>query len=301
METYNIKDLYKEIGTINNYFNENQETQIARIQKLPIHKYCHYRNNSENGKCNDYFEMASSGVIHLLKTLKKYVSDYDKLAEYTILWLSYKLNRHSKYSETNLNEFYTKYIEKNNDYNKKINDDDGLTYKDIINRKKNLMDMNINEISKHYGPFNILFYLYYIFPDEYPYCSDRLGLAKSFVDQFKVLNNDSKNIEGSLYTQILSTLSNDYKNLKNMYHDYKHCDFLPLSELTPKKIPVDISEKLSAQPTTLSSEATSSSSSILKTVIPGLSTFSVIPAFLGIAYKTIYKKTIKKSKEENET
>ncbi|CAD2084070.1 CIR protein PIR protein [Plasmodium vinckei lentum] len=307
----NYKNAYYDIYTINRYFFENNKGQLTVPRKYEsIHNYCHYRNNSGTDKCRDYFEMASSGVIHLLKNFKKYNLEDDKLAEYAILWLSYKLNQKSTKKMTDLNHFYTNYIETNNYYNNKINGKDGLTYKDVINKKKDLMNININEISKYNGSFHILFYLYYVYHDERLLCQEYSGLAKNFAYEFEKLNKDSKNIEDSPYSQILSTLSNDYKNLKKIYYDKnKSCNFPPLQELTPKKKsaenpaassvdnPVDkfvkgseqnsleISGKGSGQILGQTLEVTSSSSSISTTLIPALSIVSIIPVFLGIAYK----------------
>ncbi|VEV54560.1 PIR protein CIR protein [Plasmodium vinckei vinckei] len=301
--SYDIEKVYKEFVTISNYFEGGNNGQLTVNEKYTdlIHNYCHYESNSGDGKCSDYFQMTSSGVIHLLKDLKnKYDLEDDKLAEYGILWLIYKLKQHSDHKLTNLNDFYTDHIVKNKDYDKKINGDDGLTYKEIIDKKKDLMDMNINEIFKLEAPFNILYYLYHEIYDENSFCTEYSDYANNFVDQFKELNNDSNNIEDSSFSQILSTLLNDHNNLINKYGN-KCLKFSSIPELSPKKSSVEMSGKDSAQPTALSPEATPSSSSILNTIIPGLSTFSVIPVFLGVAYKTIYKKKIKKSKEENET
>ncbi|KEG00204.1 hypothetical protein YYE_04946 [Plasmodium vinckei vinckei] len=280
--SYDIEKVYKEISTINNYFSEYEAASgviVQRNNKL-IDEYCHYGKNSGNGNCNnDYFRKASSGVIYLLKNLKdKCDLEYDKIAEYAILWLSYKLNIKPTNKLTDLNKFYTSYIVNNNCYNEKIKDND-MTYKDIIDTNKGLMDNN--EISKFYEAFNILFSFYNLINANKLDCTKLSSYAKNFADKFEKLNNDSKNIEGSPYTQILSTLSNDYDNLKNKYGKNISCNFPSLPELTPKIIPVENS----VQPTVLSSEATSSSSSILNTVIPSLTTFSVIPVFLGVAYK----------------
>ncbi|VEV54720.1 PIR protein CIR protein [Plasmodium vinckei vinckei] len=303
-----INNVYKEISTINNYFSEYEATSgvIVQTNNPSINKYCHYGNNSGNGNCNnDYFRKASSGVIYLLKNLKdKCDLEYDKIAEYAILWLSYKLHKKPKNNFTNLNEFYTKYIVNNNDYNKVINDNDSMTYKDIIDKNKDLM--NIKEISKFYEAFNILFSSYNLINANKLDCTKHSSYAKNFADKFKDLNNDSNNIKDSPFSQILSTLSGDYNNLKKIYHDKdKSCDFPDLPKIEPKEIYVENSgkdsEKSSGQLLGDTFEVTSSSSSILNTVIPGLSTFSVIPVFLGVAYKTIFKKQIKKTKEENET
>ncbi|CAD2096677.1 CIR protein PIR protein [Plasmodium vinckei] len=313
MANYYLKNAYYDIYTIDNYFYEtNKGILVVPRNNITIHKYCHYGNTS--GKCRDYFEMASSGVIHLLKTLRdKYSLEYDKLAEYAILWLSYKLNMQTKRNFDNLNDFYTNYIEKNKHYNEKIKGDGSLTYKEIIDKKKDLMNMNIKEISKFDIPFYILFYLNYVFHDEYLDCTGNSNLAKRFAKEFEELNKNSNNIEESLYNKILSTLSDDYNKLKNIYGNKKSCNFIALPKIEPKKKPSENlaqnpvenrvegsgknSLESSVQPTALSPaeksgqifgetpEVTSSSSSILSTLIPGLSVFSVIPVFLGIAYK----------------
>ncbi|KEG02872.1 hypothetical protein YYE_02706 [Plasmodium vinckei vinckei] len=279
--SYDIEKVYKEINTIDGYFREYETTSgvIIQTNNPLIDKYCHYGKNTGNGNCNyDYFRKASSGVIYLLKNLKdKCNLEYDKLVEYATLWLSYKLNKKPKNNFTNLNEFYTKYIVNNNDYNKVINDNDSMTYKEIIDTNKGFMDNN--EISKFYEAFNILFSFYNLINANKLDCTKDSSYAKNFADKFEKLNNDSNNIKDSLFNQILSTLSNDYNNLKNIYEN-KSCEISPIPKLNPKS-PVENSGQMLAE----TSETTSSSSSILNTVIPSLTTFSVIPVFLGVAYK----------------
>ncbi|SCL87755.1 Plasmodium variant antigen protein Cir/Yir/Bir, putative [Plasmodium chabaudi adami] len=278
--SYDIEKVYSAIKTISNYFEENNVSILINNPNATIHNYCHYNRTSDSNKCLNYFEMTSSDVIHLLKDLKdKYYLEDDKLAEYGILWLIYKLKIKEKDKLTDLNKFYTDHMEKNEYYNDKINGDNGPTYKEIIDKKINLMDMNINDIFKLEAPFNILYYLYYEIHDGDPDCDTNLKLANNFVQNVETLNNDSNNIKDSPFSQILSTLSNDYKNLKK-----KCTNFPSIQELTPKNKPVEKSAKVSEQPTVLNPEATPSSSSILNTVIPVLSTFA-IPVFLGVAYK----------------
>ncbi|EUD69582.1 hypothetical protein YYG_05204, partial [Plasmodium vinckei petteri] len=275
---------YKEFNTINNYFSETQTNFGATMQvtqKL-INKYCHYGNTPS--KCHDYYQRASSGVIYLLKSLEKYGLEYDKLAEYAILWLSYKLNIKPKNKLTDLNKFYTSYIVNNKCYNDKINGNDGLTYKEIIN-KKDLMNMNIKEILKFYEALKTLCNMYSECNKSELNCKKCSNDANKFADQFKELIKDYKNIENSSYSQMISTLSDDYNNLKNKYDSNNCTDFPSLPEIEPQKISVENSGKDSRQPTALSPEATSSSSSISTTLIPALSIVSVIPVFLGIAYK----------------
>ncbi|CAD2103369.1 CIR protein PIR protein [Plasmodium vinckei] len=305
MAKYNIEAVYKDINTINGYFSDKNlgGGVTMEITNPIINNYCHYGSTSGNGNCRDYIQRASSGVIYVLKTLKeKYNLEYDKLAEYAILWLRYKLNQKAPYNNTNLNYFYTNHIEKNNDYNNKIKGDDTMTYKGIIDKKKDLM--NINEMTKFSYPFSILLFLYNAANANKLDCKKHLSPAKDFADKFEEFNKNSNNIEDSSYNKILYTLSDDYNNLKNIYGK-KSCNFPSLSKITPKKplakSPVESSVKGSGQniveiSTGISgkdsekilghtSEVTSSSSSISTTLIPALSVFPVIPVFLGIAYK----------------
>ncbi|CAD2105433.1 CIR protein PIR protein [Plasmodium vinckei petteri] len=275
--SYNIEKVYRDINTIDGYFYEEKQKGGGTVEHFDdqIAQYCPYNNGSKYGICSSYLRMASSGVINLLDNLKKYNLEYDKLAEYAILFLSYKLKQHSEHKSTNLNTVYTKDIEINKYYNNKIkdNDSDSPTYKEIIDKKKNLM--NTNEISKFNGPFSILVLLYNEIKKKDMDCTKCSTKANEFVQNFEKLNDDS-NINGNAsYSKLLFTLSDDYDNFKSYYAEKcngcKDIPTLPKVKTPPSKL------------------------------IPVLSTFSVIPVFLGIAYKTIYKEKIKKSKEEIET
>ncbi|CAD2100694.1 CIR protein PIR protein [Plasmodium vinckei petteri] len=262
----NSKNAYSEFNKIDREFGvkDNGKVEFANSS---IRKYCYHNYSNGNGTCYSYFEMASSGVINLLKSLEKYGLEYDKLAEYAILFLSYKLKQNPDYSHRKLNEFYTKHIGDKH-FKEKINDNNNMTYKDIIDKKKDLMNMNIKETSKFNVLFSILFSFYNEINKSNMDCKNCSQKANEFVQKFEELNNDS-NINGNTsYSKLLFTLSDDYNNLKN-----KCTDFPPLP-------------KVKTPPSKL---------------IPVLSTFSVIPVFLGIAYKTIFKKKIKKNNEENET
>ncbi|CAD2097654.1 CIR protein PIR protein [Plasmodium vinckei brucechwatti] len=252
MAPYSIEKVYGDINTIDGYFYEMKDG--SEFTHGSIRNYCPYRESNPKGlgTCMNYFQMARSGVIHLLENLEKYNLEYEKLAEYAILFLSYKLKQHSqhKYKCANLNNFYTDHIEKNNDYNKKIKDNGSSTYKEIIDKKKDLM--NTNEISKFNGPFSILVLLYNEIKKNKSNCEKCSKKANEFVQSFEKLNDDS-NINGNAsYRKLLFTLSDDYNNLKN-----KCTDFPPLPKI---KTP-------------------------LTKLIPVLSTIPVIPVFLGIAYK----------------
>ncbi|EUD70920.1 hypothetical protein YYG_04044 [Plasmodium vinckei petteri] len=251
--SYNIKDLYSVFNKIDGYFTVTKQEGGGLVEKADglIYQYCPYHSTLKTGYCSDYLQKASSGIINLLENLKKYNLEYDKLAEYAILFLSYKLKQHSehKYKFAKLNDFYTNHIKNNNHYNTKINGDGSPTYKEIINKNKDLM--NTNEISKFNGPFSILC----IFRN----CTNLSNYANEFVQKFENLNHDSSIIGNNSYREILSTLSNDYDNFKiycaEKCNDCNDFPTLPEIKTPPSKL------------------------------IPALSVVSVIPVFLGIAYK----------------
>ncbi|CAD2099370.1 CIR protein PIR protein [Plasmodium vinckei petteri] len=257
-QSYNIKDVYSVFKKIDGYFGEKDAGNGGRVEheNSSIHQYCPYNSTFESGFCMNYLYKASSGVINLLDNLKNYGLEYDKLAEYAILFLSYKLNQHSehKYKSANLNDFYTNHIGKNTFYDKKIKDN-GPTYKNIIYQKKDLMD--IKKISKFNVLFSILFSFYNGIKSNNLDCTNLSQKANEFAQNFEKLNDDS-NINGNTsYSKLLSTLSDDYNHLKNNYDNNNSCNFPPLP-------------KVKTPPSKL---------------IPALSTVSVIPVFLGIAYK----------------
>ncbi|CAD2107772.1 PIR protein CIR protein [Plasmodium vinckei petteri] len=270
--SYNIKDLYKEFNNMDGEFGVSMHNGYpSEYANGSIRNYCpHWWDSKGYGTCLDYHEMATSGVIHLVENLMKHGLDYDKLAEYAILFLSYKLYQYPEYRRRKINDIYTKNIEKNKYYNQKIKGN-GLTCKEIINRKKDLM--NTNEISKFNEAFSILCKLYNGINKNNLDCTKYPNCLQNFANKFEELNNDS-NINGSTsYSKLLSTLSDDYNHLKNNYGNNNSCNFPTLPKV---KTPTN-------------------------KLIPALSAFSVIPVFLGIAYKTIFKKKIKKNDEENET
>ncbi|KEG00229.1 CIR protein PIR protein, fragment [Plasmodium vinckei vinckei] len=106
-------------------------------------------------------------------------------------------------------------------------------------------------------------------------CTQYYKKAKTFVDEYsKLLNNNDFDTDDSSHRTLLSSLSTNYNNLK------KYCDKNCNGCSSIPSLPTTKTTQVSAH----ISEATSSSSSITSTLIPGLSTFA-IPAFLGIAYK----------------
>ncbi|SCL86412.1 CIR protein, partial [Plasmodium chabaudi chabaudi] len=253
--------------------------------------YCPTNIEGQNGQCDTNNEKISAGFIWLLITFEDICegqcsdNENEKYAEYAILWLNYKLNQNSEDGINTLNDFYTKYIEKNTHYNQKISKaNDNKTYKNIIDKKKNLMNMDINDIFRFYDAFESLCSMYNELGDENPNCGKCSQKADEFVNKYDKLNEDPNITGNNSYKKILTTLFDDYGNLKKKCDDDPSSDFPTLSPIK----------------TTQSFEDASSGSSITSKLIPALLIFA-IPLFLGIAYKTIYKRKSKKNKEENES
>ncbi|SBW38079.1 BIR protein [Plasmodium berghei] len=204
----------------------------------------------------------------------------DKIAEYAILWLSYKLNQKTQNGTTKLYDFYTEHINTNSKYNEHITNDFNIN-KSVIENKIKLMNMNIKDISKFYDAFKKLCEMNTEFDDDNKNCTNCSGKAKEFVEKYKDLNKDYNNTNSSSYNKMLSTLSTDYNNLKNKCKNVQNSKFPLLPEIKTTQISVKSSEQTSAQ----TSEVASSRSSIGNNLFTVLSVFGAIALFLGIGYK----------------
>ncbi|SCL85146.1 Plasmodium variant antigen protein Cir/Yir/Bir, putative [Plasmodium chabaudi adami] len=253
------------------------------FQKSPtLNSYCPISNDGNNQQCNTYEETISSAFLTLIVSFTS-IDDVvnienDKLVQYAILWLCYKLNQRSENGTSNINDFHTKYIKNVEKYfNGKHNLDAYNSYKDLINKKDDLM--NINIISNIYEAFENLCKMHTTCNENDQNCSKCSKDANDFVESFRKLNEDSRIIGNNSYIEILSNLFNDYDDFKNgCAKKCSKCSDIPT--LIYIKVP-----QSSVQDQAESSGVTSSSSSIAKTLIPVLSVFVAIPIFVGIAYK----------------
>ncbi|VTZ68997.1 CIR protein [Plasmodium chabaudi chabaudi] len=223
--------------------------------------------NGEGGtqECFSYEVIVSSLFIKMVNHFMKGDDlKNNKLAEYAILWLCYKLNKKKENEISNLNDFHNKYIKGNENHIDKINGAGSYnSYKNIINNKKYLNTIDIKEMSKFYVPLKSLCKLYTEYSKKkknYTTCSQD---AQDFAKHFEDLNQDSSITENISYREILSSLSIDYDDFKNeCAKNCSYCNDIP----------------------TLSEIKTPPSSSIASKLIPVLLTCS-ISFFLGIAYK----------------
>ncbi|CDU16387.1 YIR protein, partial [Plasmodium yoelii] len=183
------------------------------------------------------------------------------IVEYIIIWLSYILSLKPHEGITNLNDFYDKYIKDGEKYNKKI---DGVTayesYKDLIDKKENLMNIGIKDMSRFYHAFNELSNMYNGFDTKKTDCKNYLKDAKNFVKKYDELNEDYNNGKNSPYNQLLSTLSNDYNRFKNICNGAQSSNFPSLPTYSRRLL-------------------------IKNTLISIGFIFVAVSIFLGIAYK----------------
>ncbi|CDU17121.1 PIR protein [Plasmodium yoelii] len=222
--------------------------------------------------CSSYINKINAGCLYLFDEFFKNSSAFESVAksninivEYIMIWLSYMLNLKDNPGITYINEFYDDFIN-DNKYKNSIDGVDAYnSYDDLINKKK-LMKTNIKDISKFYNAFKLLCEMYTEFDGNTSNCKKCSGKANQFVEKYKEFNGNSSITGNSSYSQILTTLSTDYDNLKNK------CNNISSFPTITTKFSVQRSE-------------VTSTSSIESTLIPVLSIFGAIAIFLGISYK----------------
>ncbi|CDS44863.1 PIR protein [Plasmodium yoelii] len=227
----------------------------------------HFEEHCTN-KCNTDIDKINAVCLHLFNELFGTSNSFEvnsknniNIVEYIIIWLSYILSLKSHEGITNLNDFYNQYINKGDKYNKKIDDVTAYnSYKDLIDKKKNLMSIGIKDMSRFYHAFNELCNMYYRFDKNKADCKNYLKDAKNFVKKYDELNEDYNNGKDNPYNQLLSTLSNDYNRFKNICNDAQSSNFPSLPTYSRKFL-------------------------IKRTLIPIAFIFVTVSIFLGIAYK----------------
>ncbi|ETB59022.1 hypothetical protein YYC_03314 [Plasmodium yoelii 17X] len=285
--------------------------------------YCNNNSNNLSSFCNNNISQSdlnkiSAGCLYLLDEFIKGCGvnppparNNINIVDYILIWLGYMINL--KYSEESniMACFSSAYTHDCDKYNKKIDEltdyKDYENYKDIIDKKWYLLDMDSNIISNLYEAFKLLCEMYTEFDENKENCTNCSEKAEDFFKIYKELN-DPNNAKYSDYCQVLSTLSNDYKNLKNKYNSLPEIDTTETDAKCSEKNSKQGSEQLYAQGSehlyaqgsehlyaqgsehlyAQGSEDTSSSSSIASKLIPVLLIFAAIAIFFGISYKEIY-------------
>ncbi|ETB56692.1 hypothetical protein YYC_05510 [Plasmodium yoelii 17X] len=271
-----------------------------------VENYCPNVGSGNNKKCNTNLDKIKAISLWLFEQtiINKHDSlskeQIEKIITYIMIWLSYKLNQNSPEKFLQFKDFYTNHIEQNTHYNsckKKIKNNnyndcsDSLkdktgynNFKELIETKKCLMNVDIKDMSKIYEALKLLCKMYIEYNADKSNCTKCLGYANNFVEKYDELNkNHNINKDGS-YNKLFSTLSTDYNNLKNICNDIS--SFPPIEK---KKVSIPNSEESFVQTPVDNDvqgfEATSSNPLIVSKLIPVLSILVATAIFLGISYK----------------
>ncbi|ETB57401.1 hypothetical protein YYC_04301 [Plasmodium yoelii 17X] len=273
---FKCKNFYAINNSIPHKLDGKGDYQFIINQDI-LNAYC------TSNKCDNNLTKINAGCLYLLDAFFKDSSVFKSVAEsniniveYIIIWLSNMLILIENKEKESLKFFYDIYIKNHDKYINPISGVNGYynSYKDLID-KKNMMNMNINDISKLYNAFITLCMMYIEFDEQNPNCDKYLNDAKIFVERYKKLKADSNITEKNSYNQLLSTLSKDYDNFKNKCSVKCSNSSFPTIETTDNSV----------YTSELTSEVTSSSSSISKNLFTVLSIFGAIAFFLGISYK----------------
>ncbi|CDU19170.1 PIR protein [Plasmodium yoelii] len=277
------------------YPDELDKSKTTNFYALgSIRDYCPNEDSGGQKECKTELDKINAACVWLFnQIISNKINSLNKekvkiIVIYIMIWLSYKLNKNPDVEITTLNDFYTKYIKNHTDSTncKKTGIDCSNTlknktgyknFKEFIEENEYFMSMDMNSISNFYDAFKSLCTMHTEFDANNPDCKNYIEKAQEFVKKYEKLNGDSNNIKDSLYSQILSTLSNDYDNFK------KDCNGANCTDI-PSLPPIKTKENGAKNPEHIS-EVTSSSSSIANKLIPVLSIFGAIAFFLGISYK----------------
>ncbi|EAA17874.1 putative yir2 protein [Plasmodium yoelii yoelii] len=231
------------------------------------------KNYCDNGECNTEFDKIKAGFLWLLaqncsiSQKENYnENNFNSFFLHIISWLSYKLNQKSEYYFTTINDFYTKHINDNEKYTSLIKNGNNYTkFKEIIDKRKNFLEINIYDMAKFYDAFKFLCSMY---DNAETHAYEKMvDNAVHFVNKYTDLN-DYYNVEGTTHSQILSTLSTNYNNFKAQYS----------SKITSSK-------QFPNLPTGRATKSFLRNSSIKISVIPMVFIFFGLLIYLGIVYK----------------
>ncbi|ETB60739.1 hypothetical protein YYC_02348 [Plasmodium yoelii 17X] len=188
-------------------------------QNKNINKYCPI-GVSGNKECNTDLDKIKAGLLWLFERIcSKSTNTYSDensiniIFLYIISWLSYKLNQIKGYNFITINDFYTTYVNNNQEYNTIIeNANKCPNLKDFINKKSDFLNINIEDMSYFYDAFKLLCNVHDKVSTN-TYDNTLLNNAIHFFNKYAEIN-DYYNIENTPYSKILSTLSIDYNKLK---------------------------------------------------------------------------------------
>ncbi|ETB63208.1 hypothetical protein YYC_00256 [Plasmodium yoelii 17X] len=298
----------EEFGSIWKFFSDDlNESGNYNFTNGMLKKYC------PKGSCDSDINKIDAGCLWLFNkfygnssNFSIYANENMNIVVYFMMWLGYKLNQKPQDGIIKFYDFYSKHMQNVEEYKKSIDNVTGYTsYIDLINKKENLMDIDIKLMSKLYDLFKNLCKMYNDVSKTSNNSKQYIEYANNFSDEYKKLFNDNNNSEGNSYNQILSTLSNNYTHFRDKYVHPNIRNTLPelIKEKTPhvsvsnpketqihepsSEIPEPRSETevSSSKDKVLDSDSESTSSSILNKLISIPLIFVATLILLGIAYK----------------
>ncbi|CDS44870.1 PIR protein [Plasmodium yoelii] len=252
--------------------------KLGDTPKIELKKIKDYEKYCPDDNCNTEIDKVTIGFLWLLGQYysiphnKSYnENNMNAFFLYMISWFSYKLKQNTDHKSIQINDFYTKHVQNCDKYKRFIDDSTRFTDLDnVLVKKSDFLNINIEDMSNFYDAFKLICNMYgKVSKNEYD--NTLSNNAIDFIIKYTELKNGS-NIKDNLHNQILSALSTNYNNLKNKCDNAKPSNFSSLPEITTN---------ISA----LTSEYTSSSSSIGNKLFTVLSIFGAIAFFLGISYK----------------
>ncbi|ETB58559.1 hypothetical protein YYC_03861 [Plasmodium yoelii 17X] len=207
-------EVCKSINTIDEYYAGDPQNQ-GKDNSMDLLKFVFPQSN-----CIRDEEEIISGFIVLLNMISEDDIDSDKLIEYAILWLSYKLNQKKQNGTIRLNDFHTEHIKRNDCYNKHIATDSSTgnkIYMEVIDNKIESMDIDIKDISNFYDAFKSLCNMYSELNANKNQCKKCFESAGEFFEKCEKVKNAFDINKGRSYLQLWSSLSNDYIMFKQGY------------------------------------------------------------------------------------
>ncbi|EAA18511.1 putative yir3 protein [Plasmodium yoelii yoelii] len=167
-------------------------------------------------KINGFCLFLFNGILIPSYSYEHYEKSNINAVGYILAWLSYKLNQKTNDGISNLMDFYNKHMKNLNEYQKSI---EGATehknYIEVIKKNIDLLNIDLEDMSKFYEAFILLCDMYDGFDDVNPNCEKYLEYNNEFLKKYEELKKYSSTSVNNSYIQMLSTLSNDYYNLKS--------------------------------------------------------------------------------------
>ncbi|ETB56118.1 hypothetical protein YYC_05847 [Plasmodium yoelii 17X] len=172
-------------------------------------------------KINGWCLFLFNGIFMDSYLYEYYANSNINFVGYILAWLSYKLNQKTNNGISNLMDFYADHMQNINEYQTPI---EGVTdytnYIELINKNKDLLNINFEDMSKFYEAFILLCDMYDGLDDVNPKCEKYLECDNEFLKKYEELKKYSSTSGSNSYIQMLSILSNSYDNLKSKCNNF---------------------------------------------------------------------------------